>query len=61
MWSFYENKIGKKKHGKEKSMLTKDVEILVLRNGEKKKTHENDSPTITKVNIQEFKTRATMY
>ncbi len=42
-------------------MLTKDVEILVLRNGEKKKTHENDSPTVTKVNIQEFKTRATMY
>jgi hypothetical protein len=33
----------------------------VLRSLPIKELNENDSPTVTKVNIQEFKTRATMY
>jgi len=57
LWSFSENRIKKEKNGKEKW----DVENLVLSDGEEEKTIGNDSPTIAEVDIQEFKTKATMY
>jgi hypothetical protein len=50
LWSFNENRIKKETNGKEKSMLTKDVEILVLSDG-KEETIENENPTVTKINI----------
>jgi hypothetical protein len=34
-------------------MLIEDVKILVLSNKEEEETIENESPTITKVDIQE--------
>jgi hypothetical protein len=36
-------------------MLTKDVKVLILSDG------EDESPTIIEVDIQEFKAKTTMY
>ncbi len=47
LWSLSENKIKKKKNGKEKW----DVGILILSNGKEEETIENESPTVTKVDI----------
>jgi hypothetical protein len=57
MWSLVENIIKKEKNGKEKW----DVEILVLRVYKEDETIENKSPTITEVNIHEFKAKVTTY
>jgi hypothetical protein len=57
MWTFGENKIRKEKNGKEKW----DVEILVLSDQKEEETIENKSPTVTKINIHEFKAKTTMY
>jgi hypothetical protein len=42
-------------------MLIEDVEIFVLSNAKQEETIENESPIVTKVNIQESKARAIMY
>jgi hypothetical protein len=57
MWSLKENRIMKKKNGKEKW----DVKIIVFSDWKEEETIENKSPTVTKVNIHEFKARTTMY
>ncbi len=42
-------------------MLIEDVEILVLSNGKEEETIENESPLVTKVDIQESKAKVIMY
>ncbi len=46
---------------KEKSMLKKDVEIFVISDVKKQQTIDNETPIVTKVEVQEFKAKATMY
>ncbi len=59
--SFNKNRIREVKKGKEISKSTKDVEIHVWCNGEEEETIDNEGPTITKVNIHEYKAKSTMY
>jgi hypothetical protein len=61
MWSLDENRIRKEKNGKEKTTLIEDVEILFLSIGEEEETIENETPIVTKVDIQESKARTIMY
>jgi hypothetical protein len=54
------NKNERHEKGNEKTLLEEGVFIIVISNKEEEETNELETLIVTKINIQEFKVKATM-